>query len=109
MPLPSPGFELTQTSGDLLLPVRAQPGAKREGLVGIQNGQLKFAVRVPPEDGKANAALVEVIASTFSLRRSDVTLVRGATSRQKVFRLQNANEAAIRQRASALLPSEPPE
>ena len=39
-----------------VLPVRAQPGARKAGVLGEQNGALKVAVTAPPEDGRANRA-----------------------------------------------------
>jgi uncharacterized protein YggU (UPF0235/DUF167 family) len=45
-----------------VLPVRAQPGARKAGVLGEQAGALKVAVTAPPEDGRANRALVEVLA-----------------------------------------------
>lgn len=78
---------LTVDGGDVLLPVRAQPGAKRSGVVGEHGGRLKVAVTAIAEKGKANEALVDAIADAFGLKRSQVTLVSGQTSNQKVFRL----------------------
>jgi uncharacterized protein (TIGR00251 family) len=67
------------------LAVRAQPGAKRNAVLGEQAGALKVAVTAPPEDGRANAALVEVLRDWLGLKRSQVQLVVGPTSRNKVF------------------------
>ncbi len=41
--------------------MRAEPGARKAGVQGEQNGALKVAVTAPPEDGRANQALVEVL------------------------------------------------
>lgn len=65
--------------------VRAQPGARREGLVGLWNGRLKLAVRVPPSEGRANESLAELIALALDLRPSSVQLVVGAHGREKEF------------------------
>ena len=45
--------------------------------------RLKVRVRAVPEDGKANAALGVLLAKTFGVAKSDVTLVTGATNRSK--------------------------
>jgi len=68
-----------------LLAVRAQPGARRNAVLGEQAGALKVAVTAPPEDGRANAALVEVLRDWLGLKRSQVELAGGATSRNKTF------------------------
>lgn len=69
--------------GGSRLLVRAQPGARREGLVGYWNGRLKVALRSPPEDGRANEELCVVLARALGLRAGQVELVGGARSRQK--------------------------
>ena len=51
---------------------------------------LRAYVRAVPEDGKANMALLKLLASAFNLPRSAITLESGATSRMKVFHLHGA-------------------
>jgi uncharacterized protein (TIGR00251 family) len=72
--------------GTLLL-VRAQPGARRRGVLGAWNGHLKLGLQSPPEDGRANEELIELVAELAGLARSQVELVRGARSRNKELRL----------------------
>lgn len=67
------------------LAVRAQPGARKNAVLSEQAGALKVAVTAPPEDGKANAAIVEVLKDWLGVRRSQVELLSGATHRNKVF------------------------
>ncbi len=67
------------------LAVRAQPGAKKNAVLGEQAGALKVAVTAPPEDGRANAALLEVIRDWLGVKRSQVELLSGASNRNKVF------------------------
>jgi uncharacterized protein (TIGR00251 family) len=64
--------------------VRAQPGARKTAVLGEQAGALKVAVTAPPEDGRANAALVEVLKDWLGVKRSQVELVSGQTHRNKV-------------------------
>ncbi len=87
----------------LVLPVRAQPRARRPGVLGEQNGALKVGVSAPPEDGRANRALVELLAEVLGLRRAQVELLAGATSRDKKFLLRTASRPAIEQRLASLL------
>jgi uncharacterized protein (TIGR00251 family) len=68
-----------------LLAVRAQPGAKRNAVLGEQAGALKVAVTAPPEDGRANAALVEMLRDWLGVKRSQVELAGGLTNRNKTF------------------------
>lgn len=65
------------------LSLRAQPGARRSGVVGMWNGHLKVAVRAPAEDGRANEELLSVLAEALELPRRALTLERGAQARLK--------------------------
>ncbi len=67
----------------VILPVRAQPGSRKNELKGEQAGALKVAVTQVAEKGKANKAIIEVICSTLKLRKSQVELLTGETSAQK--------------------------
>lgn len=72
----------------MVLPVTAQPGARRNEVVGTHDGRLKIAVAQIAEKGKANAALIEVLADFLGLKRSQIRLQSGETSRQKTFLIQ---------------------
>jgi uncharacterized protein (TIGR00251 family) len=86
-----------------VLPVRAQPGARRAGVQGEQNGALKVAVTAPPEDGRANAALVGVLREALGLKRSQVELLSGQTSRDKRFLIRGLTRAELEARVAGLL------
>ncbi len=78
-------IELKDHAEGVVLPVRAQPNAKRAGVQGERNGALKVAVTAPPEDGRANEALVEVLREALGVKRSQIELLSGQTSRDKKF------------------------
>ncbi len=86
-----------------LLPVRAQPGARKTAILGEQAGALKVAVTAPPEDGRANQALAEVLREAFGLKRSQVELVSGAKGRQKSFLIRGLEPAQLRAKVAALV------
>jgi uncharacterized protein (TIGR00251 family) len=94
---------LTDHADGVLLPVRAQPNARRAGVVGEHNGALKVAVTVPPEDGRANAALVEVLREGLGLKRSQVELASGQTSRDKRFLIRGVGREDLAARLARLL------
>lgn len=96
-------IELGDHAEGIILPVRAQPGARRVGVQGVQNGALKLAVSAPPEDGKANQALIEALRDLFGLKRSQIELLSGATSRDKRFLLRGLVRAEVEARLAALL------
>ena len=64
--------------------VRVTPRAKQNKVQPQADGSLKVYVTAPPEDGRANEAVVEVIAQWLGVKRREVEIVRGATSRNKV-------------------------
>jgi uncharacterized protein len=86
-----------------VLPVRAQPGARRAGVQGEQAGALKVAVTAPPEDGRANQALVEVLRKELGVKRSQVELIGGQTNRDKRFLIRGITQAELRKRLESLL------
>jgi uncharacterized protein (TIGR00251 family) len=93
---------VTEHAEGLLLPVRAQPGARRNGVQGEQAGALKVAVTAPPQDGRANEALAEVLREALGLKRSQLELVGGATSRDKRFLVRGLARAELERRLAAL-------
>src|SRR6516162_5131691 len=86
---------ITPHSEGATLAVRAQPGAKRNAVLGEQAGALKIAVTAPPEDGRANAALVEVLRDWLGLKRSQVELASGQTNRNKTFLIRGLTVEAL--------------
>lgn len=89
--------------GDAVLAVHVQPGARRTEVVGRHGDALKVRVQAPADKGKANAAVVTLLASTFEVPDSAVVLVRGASSRAKRFRLVDLPAAAARARLAAVI------
>lgn len=72
--------------GEGRLAVRVTPGARVEALE-IAGGRLLAKVRAKPEDGKANDAVLALLATALGLAPSRLALLRGATSREKQFRI----------------------
>jgi uncharacterized protein (TIGR00251 family) len=87
----------------LILPVRAQPGARKAGVLGEQAGSLKVAVTARPEQGKANQALVEVLREALGLKRSQIELLSGPTSREKRFLLRGLSRPELEAKLKLLV------
>lgn len=96
-------IDLVADDDGLLLPLQAHPRAKKNGVVGVHAGRLKVAVTAAPERGKANDAIVKLLAKLLGLKRSQVKLAAGETSREKTLRVTGVDEAALRERINALL------
>ncbi len=71
----------------VLLRVRVQPKARANAVKGWRGEALRVSVTAAPENGKANRAVIELLADTLALPPSSITLVRGAASRDKWFSL----------------------
>ena len=87
----------------VLLPVRAQPGAKSSGVRGEQDGALKVSVTQIAEKGKANKALVAVLSDALGVRKSQLELVAGATAGHKQFLVRGVTVEELRRVIDELL------
>jgi uncharacterized protein (TIGR00251 family) len=86
------GGPVTATNDGILLSVRLTPKARQAVIGDIAldaNGaaSLRVSVSAPPEDGKANAALIALLAKSWKLSKSRIKLVSGAASRNKKLRI----------------------
>jgi len=80
------------------LQVRISPRSSRNQIVGWQDDVLAIKLTAPPVKGAANKAAVEFLADVLGLRRSQVTLASGATSRDKVFEIEGISLEEIKSR-----------
>lgn len=76
-------LDLRDTEEGCDIAVRAQPGARRTGIVGWVQGRLKIAVQAPALDGRANKAVCALVAEALGVAPSKVTVIRGETAREK--------------------------
>ena len=94
---------ITEHAEGLILPVRAQPGARKAGVLGEQAGALKIAVTAPPEDGRANQALTDALRELLGLRRSQIALLSGVTSRDKKFLISGMKREELERKVARLV------
>jgi hypothetical protein len=81
----------------LRLLVKVVPGAGREGIAGWMGDRLKLKVTAPPEKGKANEAVVDLLAETLGVPRARVRIVSGGSSPFKTVEADIPDpEAALR-------------
>ncbi len=88
---------------DLLLPVLVQPGARRDEIIGVQDGFLKVSVSAPAIEGKANVACRRLLADALKVPISRVEVVAGANARRKRVRIRNADLATLQARLAPFL------
>ncbi|HTI51367.1 MAG TPA: DUF167 domain-containing protein [Planctomycetaceae bacterium] len=98
-------MELQPTVGGIILPVQAQPGARKNGVTGVHAGRLKVAVTQAPEKGKANKALIDVLAEALGVKRKAIRLLSGETSSHKKFLVVGGELAALQRCIAELLDS----
>ncbi len=79
----------------LVLSVHVSPGAGRTEVVGRHGTALKVKVAAPPTGGRANDAVLELLARTAGVKAADVELVSGGSSRSKRVRLRGVEAATI--------------
>lgn len=89
---------LEETSQGIVIPVKAQAGARRNGIAGKFAGSLRVSVTQAPERGKANDAIIEVLADQLGVRRNQIELISGPTSPQKRFRLTGIGRTDLESR-----------
>jgi uncharacterized protein len=83
------------------LRLRVSPGANTTALVGQHGDAWKIRVAAPPEDGKANEAVLRLLADRLELPRGSVRLVSGASARDKIVELEGISGADANRRLAA--------
>ncbi|MCA9019026.1 MAG: DUF167 domain-containing protein [Planctomycetaceae bacterium] len=96
-------LHLDETESGILLPVQAQPKARRNAITGIHDGRLKVSVTAAPEKGKANAAIVQLLARELDLSKSSVAVHSGETSSRKKILISGLPATRLEERLTAIL------
>jgi hypothetical protein len=79
----------------IIVPVRAHAGARRNAIRGEHDDRLQVSVTQTPEKGKANQAIVAVLAAALCLRKGQFELLTGETSAQKRFLVRGVAKAEL--------------
>lgn len=87
---------LDENERGVILPVKAQAGARKNAIVGERQGAVRISVTAAPEKGKANRAIIDLLSKTFGVPKSTVELISGETSARKKFLLVGASAQSIR-------------
>ena len=88
-------MKITTAPDGVTFAVRATPRAKKNKIGGVTGDALKVYVMPPPEDGRANDAVVEVIADALGIKRRQVEIISGGTNRNKVVRVTGVTAEAV--------------
>ena len=84
---------LRADAGGVLVPVRAQPRARRDGLLGLWHGALRVGTTKAPEDGRATESISCCLADSLGVPRSAVRCVVGPQHRDKLYRVAGLTPA----------------
>ena len=87
--------------GSTTLKLKVAPGASKDEIVGWMGDALKLRVSARPEKGRANAAVVALLADVLSTRRDRIVIVTGAGSRRKLIRVDGLTPEEVRERIQA--------
>ncbi len=82
---------IVQQGDDLYFPVRVIPRAHVNQVIDWEMGRLKVRLRAVAEKGRANMALIELLAAHFSVPQSQIEIVRGKTNRNKVIKIRSCS------------------
>jgi hypothetical protein len=80
------------------LKVRVNPRSSQNRVTGWQDGVLSIKLTAPPVEGAANKACIEFLADLLRVKKSQIELQSGATSREKIFSIEGISEDEIRDR-----------
>jgi uncharacterized protein (TIGR00251 family) len=86
-----------------ILYVRAHAGSRKNGILGEHNDMLRVAVTAAPEKGKANKAIIEVLADELKMAKASIELVAGETSPQKRFLIVGVDRDKLQKQIERLL------
>ena len=76
--------------------VQIQSKSSHNQIVGLHDGRLKIKIAAPPVDGKANESLIEFLAKTFKISKSNIEILKGHTSKLKTIKLSGISENTYR-------------
>ncbi len=80
---------------DLLLSLRVQPRSKKDEFIAPHGDHYKARITAPPVEGKANDHLLKFLAKSFGVKRSQITMQTGQSSRNKLFRIKSPTRFPI--------------
>jgi uncharacterized protein len=76
-------LDIVPTKSGVIVSIRTQPRSSKSRIIGEYGGRLKLAVTAVAEKGKANKAVVELLAGTLHISESSIHIISGESSRDK--------------------------
>ena len=94
-------LQIEQDGDDVLLWIKAVPGASRDQIAGVIGDRLKVRISAPPEDGKANKAICKLLAKALGVKASQVSIESGQANPEKIIRIAGVTADDLRRRLSS--------
>lgn len=94
------GLEISETSAGTVVKLKVLPGSKKPELRGVIGGRLKVAVTAAPEKGKANKAVLILLAKHLGVSKSQLEIISGLTEPQKSLLVKNMDRLELESRLS---------
>ncbi len=96
-------IRIERAGADTLISVHLQPGARADAICGVHGDALKCRVRARPQRGRANEALLKLLADALSRPQRSLEIVSGHGARRKRIRLRDMDPETVRTRLRTLL------
>ncbi|MBI5640492.1 MAG: DUF167 domain-containing protein [Nitrospirae bacterium] len=81
-----------KTKDGIVIEVKVEPRSSKKGISGVMENVLKVKLTAPPVDNAANEQLIEVISGVTGIRKSDIRIVRGVSSKRKAVEIKGVSE-----------------
>jgi len=91
-----------EDAGGVTIAVKVVPGSSRDRIAGVLGDALKITTAAPPEKGKANAAVREILAEALGVDKRDVELVAGQANPRKELRVARMTAEGVRRMLAGL-------
>ncbi|GAB4537745.1 MAG: hypothetical protein Fur0020_06470 [Thermodesulfovibrionia bacterium] len=88
---------MKRAKGGVVINIKVEPRSSYSGIVGIHGDGLKVRLKSPPVEGRANKELVDILSDELGIPRSDIEIISGKASRNKLVRLNGISVDRIRQ------------
>lgn len=89
-------FDIRESAEGISFPVRVTPRSCRNEVLGVEAGRLRIRLTAPPVGGEANEACVALVAKLFQVRKAQIKIVNGSTSRDKLISVSGVGADTLR-------------
>jgi uncharacterized protein (TIGR00251 family) len=91
-------FKITDAESGAAFPVRVIPRASKNEIESVTGNALKVRLTAPPVEGAANKALIELLAERLKIRKSQIEIIAGQTSRNKMICIVGLRPSEVERR-----------